>query len=310
NSAFGGVPFRNYDRIGAVLENSKTGAIVAIYGGPGYLSDQKRCNASDCQLNQAESAEPVGSSFKPYVLADAVNQGMSVFTSKLNGYSPIWIPTGSSSGQSDALKLSPTRRPPGCPAATPNVSGNCYSTNGTRYFLFNESSENYGPLNVNAAAAVSSDSAFEDLAHRDGIESVIKMAEAFGVGQNAFVEPCGASSGASTMAATLQACNDLTGPGFKSGGRWSPRHGRESNVSPASHDQGGIAAGTRGSPAVALGENPLTPIEQASTFATLANDGFYNSPHVISSVQQNGGTKLASPVKHHRVLSPAAAADV
>ena len=310
NSAYGGVPFRNYDRIGAVLENSKTGAIVAIYGGPGYLSNQKRCNASDCQLNQAESAEPVGSSFKPYVLSDAVNQGMSVFSSKLNGYSPIWIPTGSSSGQSDALKLSPTSKPPGCPTAIPNVTkGTCYSTNGTRYFLFNESSENYGPLQVNAAAAVSSDSAFEDLAHRDGIESVIKMAEAFGVGQNAFVEPCGASSGASTMEATLQACNDLTGPGFKSGGQWYPGHGLESNFSPNSRDKGGIAAGTRGSPAVALGENPLTPIEQASTFATLANHGFYNSPHVISSVQQ-GATKLASPVKHRQVLSPNAAADV
>jgi len=304
------VSFRSYDRIGAVLENSKTGAIVAIYGGPGYLSNQKSCNASNCQINMAESAEQVGSSFKPYVLSAAVKQGMSVFTSKLNGYSPIWIPLTSVNGQSAQLALSPTSPPPGCPRPTPGQTGDCNSTNGTRYFLFNEASENYGVLKPNVAAAVSSDSAFEDLAHRDGIQSVINMAQQFGVGQNAFVEPCGASSGGSgTVAATIAACNDLTGPGYKIGGQWYPGHGLENNFSPTKFDKGGEAAGTPGSPAIALGENPLTPIEQASTFATLADDGVYHTPHVIQSLQKNG-TTLPSHVITRTVLSPGAAADV
>ena len=304
------VSFRSYDRIGAVLENSKTGAIVAIYGGPGYLSNQKSCNASDCDINMAESAEQVGSSFKPYVLSAAVKQGMSVFTSKLNGYSPIWIPLTSVNGQSAQMALSPTSPPPGCPRPTPGQTGDCNSTNGTRYFLFNEASENYGVLKPNVAAAVSSDSAFEDLAHRDGVQSVINMAQQFGVGQNAFVEPCGASSGGSgTVAATIAACNDLTGPGYKIGGQWYPGHGLENNFSPTRFDKGGEAAGTPGSPAIALGENPLTPIEQASTFATLADDGVYHTPHVIQSLQKNG-TTLASHVITRTVLSPGAAADV
>ena len=304
------VSFRSYDRIGAVLENSKTGAIVAIYGGPGYLSNQKSCNASNCQINMAESAEQVGSSFKPYVLSAAVKQGMSVFTSKLNGYSPIWIPLTSVNGQSAQLALSPTSPPPGCPRPTLGQTGDCNSTNGTRYFLFNEASENYGVLKPNIAAAVSSDSAFEDLAHRDGVQSVINMAQQFGVGQNAFVEPCGASSGGSgTVAATITACNDLTGPGYKVKGQWYPGHGLEDNFSPTKFDKGGEAAGTPGSPAIALGENPLTPIEQASTFATLADDGVYHTPHVIQSLQE-GGTTLPSHVITRTVLSPGAAADV
>jgi membrane peptidoglycan carboxypeptidase len=304
------VSFRSYDRIGAVLENSKTGAIVAIYGGPGYLSNSKRCNASDCMLNMAESAEQVGSSFKPYVLSAAVKQGMSVFTSKLNGYSPIWIPLTSVNGQSAQMALSPTNPPPGCPRPVTGQTGDCNSTNGTRYFLFNEASENYGALAPNIAAAVSSDSAFEDLAHRDGVQSVIDMAQQFGVGQTAFVEPCGASSGGSgTVAATIAACNDLTGPGYKVGGQWYPGHGLENNFSPTKFDKGGEAAGTPGSPAIALGENPLTPIEQASTFATLADDGVYHTPHVIASLEQ-GNTKLPSHVITRTVLSPGAAADV
>jgi membrane peptidoglycan carboxypeptidase len=139
-AASGGVSvsFRNYDRIGAVLENSKTGAIVAIYGGPGY--NAKGCNAANCFINMAESAQQVGSSFKPYVLSDAVRQGMSVFTSKLNGFSPIWIPLTSVGGISAQQTLSPTSPPPGCPAAGSTTSGACTSTNGAQYFLFNESS--------------------------------------------------------------------------------------------------------------------------------------------------------------------------
>ena len=305
--------FRNYDRIGAVLENSKTGAIIAVYGGPGYMPPtSRRCKLSDCDLNMAEEAEPVGSSFKPYVLSEAVKLGMNVQTSKLNGYSPIWIPLSSSVQSSTAtqMALSPTKAPAGCPQPTPTSTLNCNS-GGTYYFVFNEPSENSAkPLPVNVAAAISSDPAFEDLAHRDGDDNVIQMAKDLGVGQTAFVDPCPAASGGTTYDYTLTQCNDLTGPGYEVGKTWHPGNGLVSNFSPTHADKAGRLAGTAGSPAIALGENPLTPIEQASTFATLADDGVYHTPHVIQSLQQNNGTTVPSHLQTRNVLNAAQAADV
>jgi membrane peptidoglycan carboxypeptidase len=291
-----GLPFRLYDRIGAVLEDAKTGAIVAIYGGPGFGS--KHCRATSCQYNTAEIAEPVGSSFKPYVLSAAVKQNMNVFTSKLNGFSPIWIPTSSSTGGLRQIEqtLSPTSPPTGIAA---NAAGG--TSNGIYYFKFDEAAENSGkPLPVNVAAAISSDPAFEDLAHRDGIDAVIGMASAFGVGHNAFVQPCSvAGSADGNPAKTIQLCNDLTGA----------VNGLQSNFSPTKFSKRAHQNGTPGSPAIALGENPLTPIEQATTFATLANDGVYNTPHVIKTLQ-HGTATMPTHYTREPVLTPQQAADV
>src|SRR5262249_56159908 len=78
-------------RFGAVLEDVKTGAIVAMYSGPNY--NKKHCG---CQYDNAlQSRNQVGSSFKTYVLATAVDQGMNVQSSILNGDSPLWIPPDS-----------------------------------------------------------------------------------------------------------------------------------------------------------------------------------------------------------------------
>ena len=308
-----GLPAHTYDRIGAVLEDSKTGAIVAIYGGNGYSS--KDCKQTNCFINNAESAEPVGSSFKPYVLSAAVNAGMNVFTSKLNGYSPIWIPVGSNSASVTAATLettlSPTSPPPGCTSQ----ASYCSSTNGIQYFKFDEADENSGqPLPVNVAAAISSDPAFEDLAHRVGIDNVINMAALFGVGENAFVEPCPDSEQVSdpegvSVATTIADCNDLTGKAFKNRYGWHAGNGLTGNFSTSDPSEAGRLNGTSGSPAVALGENPLTPVEQASTFATLADDGVYHTPHVIASLQQ-GATTIPSNVQTKHILTAASAADV
>jgi membrane peptidoglycan carboxypeptidase len=302
-------PFQKYDRIGAVLENSKNGAIVAIYGGPGWPSStgkraMKLCNQADCYLNAAEDAEQVGSSFKPYVLATAVKQNMSVFTSKLDGYAPIWIPQWGPNAQ---LTLSTNHHPPAGVQASA-VGG--LAANGIYWYKFAEQGENYGPLQVYQATAVSSDAAYEDLLHRTGIDPVINTAKAFGVGQTAFVNPCPAAPLNATVPQTIAACNDMTGPGYRVGKNWYPGHGLYNNFSPNSRDKGAIAANTRGSLQMALGENPLTPVEQASTFATFADDGVYHMPHVIASLQQNG-VSIASPLpapKH--VLTPTEAADV
>jgi membrane peptidoglycan carboxypeptidase len=60
---------------------------------------------------------------------------------------------------------------------------------------------------------------------------------------------------------------------------------------------------------IALGTAALTVGEQASTFATLASNGQYVTPHVIAQVTQ--GTNLITPkLTHRQVLTPEEAADV
>jgi membrane peptidoglycan carboxypeptidase len=249
-----------YAHVGAVLENPASGAIEAVYGGPGY--GVANCAQVYCELNMAEDPKQVGSSFKPYVLATAVNEGMDVQDSILNSYSPLWIPEGTT--PSDQTSLSLFQKPAPDEETQP-------------YLEFNEPSEDYKSLSVQKAAALSSDPAFEDLAHRAGVQSIINLAKEFGVGQTAFTE---ASE------------NDWT----------------------ALNDQFGTECTrncpvTAGSVAIALGEGELTAVEQASLFATLADNGIYHTPHVVASVIR-GGVQLPTGVVTQTVLTPAAAADV
>ena len=57
----------------------------------------------------------------------------------------------------------------------------------------------------------------------------------------------------------------------------------------------------------ALGQASLTVEEQASTFATLANDGNYVAPHVILEIQQQ--TPGPGAVHHHGQAAAARGAD-
>jgi membrane peptidoglycan carboxypeptidase len=298
-----GVALPYYDHIGAVLEDSKSGAIIAVYGGPGELL--KNCGGqADCDQNNAEIPEPVGSSFKPIVLATAVHEGMNVFTSKLNGDIPIWVPVPQANPISNAAQtmLSPTAPPAG--TSGPCNPG-CFSTapDGSSVYLkyFNNGDASGGPISVADAAANSSDPAFEDLAHTDGVQNVINMAGSLGVGSTPFQETCYQYSvpvSQFSRTAMLKKCNDLDGV-FSLNSLFSPTHSGAA----------GKDAGTPGSPAIALGEGQLTAIEQASIFATLANGGMYHSPHVIASLSENG-VKVPLKIKTRQVLSEPQAADV
>jgi membrane peptidoglycan carboxypeptidase len=284
-----------YDHIGSVLENAKTGAIVAIYGGPGYLSNQAKCKKVNCQINTAEVPEEVGSSFKPYVLATAVGEFMNVFTSRLDGYAPIYIPEVPADAKSTELALSVSKPP----AGATDVSQYGFWLNNMFYYYFNEASENSGkPLPVNVAAAISSDPAFEDLAHRDGIQNIINMAGSLGVGKSPFLFSPTCTVPSTTYGQMLTDCNDLTG-----------QNGLDAQFSPSLFSKAGKANGTPGSPAIALGEGPLTAVEQATTFATLADDGIYHAAHVISALSK-GSVPIPVVVQSKQALSPAAAADV
>jgi membrane peptidoglycan carboxypeptidase len=229
-----GTPLPSYAHVGAVLEQPGTGAILAMYGGPSF--DAKHCTEVKCQYNMAmQSRNQVGSSFKPYVLATAVHQGMNVQNSVLDGQEPICVPPDTMSATLSTLSTS-------CPPD---------------WFGVNIPGENMGPVDVAQAAAQSSDPAFEDLIHRTGTQNTINMAKAFGV---------------DTIQSGLQAKTGEVG--------------------------------------IALGTASLTVEEQATTFATLAADGMYATPHVIAQLTAAGGAPVALRVVHHEVLTPAQAADV
>jgi membrane peptidoglycan carboxypeptidase len=72
----------------------------------------------------------------------------------------------------------------------------------------------------------------------------------------------------------------------------------------------GPGAPQAGSVQTALGQGPLTPVDQANTFATLVSNGVTALPHIISSVTQNG-TTVGRPAiyKPKHELGPYVAAD-
>jgi membrane peptidoglycan carboxypeptidase len=151
----------SYVHVGAVLENPANGAILAMYSGQNYNKTQYD--------NALQSRNQVGSSFKPYVLATAVKQGMNVQTSHLNGFSPLWIPPDSSPMTFASLK-------------DPNIVSD--------FEVQNDEVDNPDrPVSVVEATAMSLNTAYADLWHRvaftNGQHSVVNMAKAFGVNAQA-----------------------------------------------------------------------------------------------------------------------------
>ncbi|MGH3397777.1 MAG: transglycosylase domain-containing protein, partial [Streptosporangiaceae bacterium] len=258
----GGKALPWYAHVGATLEQPSTGAILAMYGGPGYQTSTTRqvkvCDRVKCAFNFAEAPAPVGSSFKPYVLATAVKLGMNVQTSILNGFAPLYIPP--EYNLPDQMMLSRRAKP----------------ADDLGWTHFTEASEDTGPLKVNQATAISSDPGYMDLAHRVGDDNIIAMAQSLGIGQNPF---------------NADGVNDLTGR-YELRGLFSSKHGSEG-----------------GSLQIALGRAPLTTVEQATTFGTLANDGHYSTAHIVSKIVQANGSVMASKVQHSTPLTASQAAD-
>ena len=150
----------SYGLVGAELQDPQTGAIMAFYGGPGENVPAKYCH-NTCSDNTVLTREQVGSSFKPYVLATAVAQGMNVQTTQLDGYSPLWIPP-------DSEGMTPAAR------SQADAGYNWFREQ-------NDQDESYGPMSVAQAEAQSSNTAFTDLIHRVGTQNVVNMAKQFGV---------------------------------------------------------------------------------------------------------------------------------
>jgi membrane peptidoglycan carboxypeptidase len=160
-----------YAHVGAVLEQPGTGAIVAMYSGPSYSEPEKYCQRIACNVDMAlENREQVGSSFKPYVLATARAQGMSVKTSVLDGTSPLCVP-GDHYPQQYSV-----------PATGPGQAG-CPATPYGWHEFSNDAGDSGlgGPQSVVYSTAQSLNTAYTDLTHRVGTQNVINMAKSFGV---------------------------------------------------------------------------------------------------------------------------------
>ena len=161
----------SWAHIGALLEQPGTGKVLAVYGGPGESISPAKCKKISCDINMATQARnQVGSSFKPYVLAEAVKQNMNVQSSQLDGYESICVPDD---------------QYPQIPSLTVTVKGTGASACpvGTPYGYRNYQSigESNGPVSATDASALSLNTAYADLIHRVGTQNVIDIAQAFGV---------------------------------------------------------------------------------------------------------------------------------
>ena len=171
-----GESFQSYMHVGAVLENPQTGAIEAMYGGPGYpgykyngvgkVITQQFCKEIYCTDNMAVyNREQVGSSFKPYILSTAVSEGMNVQTSKLDGNDFACIPPDSEpSAFPQPDKGFPAND---CPAEWYPMANDSPAENGV-----------YTPQN---AMTNSVNTAYADLWHAAGGAQVVQMAANYGV---------------------------------------------------------------------------------------------------------------------------------
>jgi membrane peptidoglycan carboxypeptidase len=160
-----------YAHVGAVLEQPGTGAIIAMYSGPSYSEPHKLCQRTFCNVDMAlANREQVGSSFKPYVLATARSQGMSVKTSILDGTSPLCVPSDQYP-QQDSV-----------PATGPGQNA-CPTTPYGWHKFSNDPGDTGagGPQGVIYSTAQSLNTAYTDLTHRVGTQNVINTAKAFGV---------------------------------------------------------------------------------------------------------------------------------
>jgi membrane peptidoglycan carboxypeptidase len=154
-----------YAMIGAELQDPKTGQIVAMYPGRGETMPAKECAIYDCHINTAVFArEQVGSSFKPYVLAQAVIQGMNAKTSVLDTDSPLYVPPDAP--DTSAMTLSTTDKS--------KAASNWFKVN-------NDDFKGHGPMDAQDALAISSNTAYTDLAHRVGTKNIVDLAGQMGV---------------------------------------------------------------------------------------------------------------------------------
>ena len=162
-------------RVGAELQDPATGEILAEYPGPGTSLPAAQCEIAECDANTAAyTREQPGSSFTPYVLAAAVQQGMDVKTSTLNASPELCVPPDTRASALSAVAAVGTER---CPEPDYLRVSNSGAVTGAP----ETGASATVPATVQNAVAQSSDTALADLAHRVGTAKIAAMAGRLGV---------------------------------------------------------------------------------------------------------------------------------
>jgi membrane peptidoglycan carboxypeptidase len=170
--------------IGAELQNPSNGQILAEYPGRGEDMSVTKCKLYDCDDNTITSREQVGSSFKPYVLSTAVQEGMDVSDSILNTSPYLCVlPASEQMAYSQAITAAAYLDEPetslGCAdPGSVKIENDGGETIGV---AVGPKGDNLWKSGVQNALAQSSNTAFTDLAHRAGLTNVINMAANYGV---------------------------------------------------------------------------------------------------------------------------------
>ncbi len=142
-----------------------------------------KCKVYDCHINTITSREQVGSSFKPYVLSTAVQEGMDVQNSILNSSTYICV-------SSDYQPMSYSQAITAAVYDEPGQNTGCKDPGAIK--IENDGGESVGKAvgpkgdnlsetSVQNALAQSSNTAFTDLDHRATTASTIQMAQNYGV---------------------------------------------------------------------------------------------------------------------------------
>jgi membrane peptidoglycan carboxypeptidase len=178
--------------VGAELQDTKTGEIIAEYPGKGQNISSAQCDGV-CQDNAASQLRnQVGSSFKPYVLSTAVQQGMSVQSSVLDTSPYVCVAPDLSSTYSVPLSASQydfdtAQKSCVLPGGYPveNDGGELIGKQvGAASSGINKGAT-YFSDNTQGALAASSNTGFTDLAHKVGTQHIVNMAAQFGVNTTA-----------------------------------------------------------------------------------------------------------------------------
>jgi membrane peptidoglycan carboxypeptidase len=178
--------------VGAELQNTKTGEIIAEYPGKGFNISASQC-AGVCQDNAASQLRnQVGSSFKPYVLSTAVLQGMNVQSSVLDTSPYVCVapdlsatysvPLTASAYTADSAQKSCVL-PGGYPVE--NDGGELIGKQVGQAPSGANKGATYYSNNTQGALAASSNTGFTDLAHKVGTQNIIDTAAKFGVNTTA-----------------------------------------------------------------------------------------------------------------------------
>lgn len=147
-----------------------------------------------------------------------------------------------------------------------------YEKNGPACWLWRQSNETHGFINVSDALKVSCNYYFYEIGRRLGIEKIGEYAARFGLGQKTNIEISGEIKGAVASISGRE----------KNGGKWYPGNTLQA--------------------AIGQSDTSVTPISVASYISTLANGGTRYQLHIIKDQKSYDGTEVYTDNSSLKIL--------